>query len=364
MSSRGPRPVEITLSDSEREQLERWARRRKSAQGLALRSRIVLGCADGENNTRLAQRLGVSVPTVRKWRGRFASGRLDGLVDEPRPGRPRTVSDERVEEVIVKALESVPPDGGTHWSTRQMAKVAGVSQSTVSRVWRAFGLAPHRVEHWKLSKDPLFVEKVRDIVGLYLDPPERALVLCVDEKSQIQALDRSAPTLPMLPGTPARATHDYKRNGTSSLFAALDAASGKVIRSLHARHRAIEFKKFLQKIDREVPAELDVHLILDNYSTHKTPAIKRWLAAHPRFHIHFTPTGASWLNLVERWFAELTARKLKRGVHLLVRALNADIDAWVEHWNEDPKPFVWTKTADQILEALATYCERLTDSRH
>jgi transposase len=364
MSSRGPRPVEITLSDAEREQLERWARRRKSAQGLALRSRIVLGCAEGENNARLARRLGVSVPTVRKWRGRFASDRLDGLVDEPRPGRPRTVSDERVEEVIVKALECVPPDGGTHWSTRQMAKVAGVSQSTVSRVWRAFGLAPHRVEHWKLSKDPLFVEKVRDIVGLYLDPPERALVLCVDEKSQIQALDRSAPTLPMLPGTPARATHDYERNGTSSLFAALDAASGKVIRSLHARHRAIEFKKFLQKIDREVPAELDVHLILDNYSTHKTPAIKRWLVAHPRFVVHFTPTGASWLNLVERWFAELTARKLKRGAHRSTRALNADINAWVERWNEDPKPFVWTKTADEILEALATYCERITDSGH
>jgi transposase len=356
--------VEITLSDAEREQLERWARRRKSAQGLAVRSRLVLGCAEGENNTRVARRLGVSVPTVRKWRGRFASDRLDGLVDEPRSGRPRTVSDERVEEVVVKALESMPPDGGTHWSTRQMAKVAGVSQSTVSRVWRAFGLQPHRVEHWKLSKDPLFVEKVRDIVGLYLDPPERALVLCVDEKAQIQALDRSAPTLPMLPGTPARATHDYKRNGTSSLFAALDAASGKVIRSLHARHRAIEFKQFLQKIDREVPAELDVHLILDNYSTHKTPAIKRWLAAHPRFHVHFTPTGASWLNLVERWFAELTARKLTRGVHLSVRALNADIDAWVEHWNENPKPFAWTKTADQILEALATYCQRITDSGH
>ena len=331
---------------------------------MALRSRIVLGCAEGENNTRLARRLGVSVPTVRKWRGRFAADRLDGLVDEPRSGRPRTVSDERVEEVVVKALERMPPDGGTHWSTRQMAKVAGVSQSTVSRVWRAFGLQPHRVEHWKLSKDPLFVDKVRDIVGLYLDPPERALVLCVDEKSQIQALDRSAPTLPMLPGTPARAPHDYHRNGTSSLFAALDAASGKVIRALHARHRAIEFKQFLQKIDREVPAEFDVHLILDNYSTHKTPAIKRWLAAHPRFHVHFTPTGASWLNLVERWFAELTARKLKRGVHVSVRALNADIDAWVEHWNEDPKPFVWTKTADQILQALATYCERITDSRH
>ncbi|MGO9971342.1 MAG: IS630 family transposase [Solirubrobacteraceae bacterium] len=364
MKTRGPKPVEITLSDEERERLEAWTRRRESAQGLALRSRIVLACAVGESNAGVAERLGVSVPTVRKWRGRFAADRLDGLVDEPRPGRPRTVLDDKVEGVIVKALESAPPDGGTHWSTRQMAAVTGVSQSTVSRVWRAFGLAPHRVEHWKLSKDPLFVEKVRDIVGVYLDPPERAVVLCVDEKSQIQALDRAAPTLPMLPGTPARATHDYQRNGTSSLFAALDTASGKVIGSLHSRHRAIEFKKFLQTIDRQVPADLEVHLILDNYSTHKTPMIKRWIVAHPRFHFHFTPTGASWLNLVERWFGELTARKIKRGAHRSVRELNADIRDWLEHWNENPKPYVWTKTADQILETIANYCQRITDSGH
>ena len=245
-----------------------------------------------------------------------------------------------------------------------MAGVAGVSQATVSRVWRAFGLQPHRVEHWKLSKDPLFVEKVRDIVGLYLDPPERALVLCVDEKSQIQALDRTRPILPVLPGVPERRTHDYKRNGTSSLFAALDAASGKVIGSLHARHRAIEFKRFLQTIDCEVPAELDVHLVLDNYATHKTPAIRRWLAAHPRFHLHFTPTGASWLNLVERWFAELTARKLRRGAHRSVRELNADIRDWLGHWNDKPRPYVWTKTADQILNTLAAYCQRITASGH
>jgi transposase len=364
MKSRGPKPVEITLSDDERARLEAWTRRRKSAQGLALRSRIVLACAEGGSNTGVAERLGVSVSTVRKWRGRFAVDRLDGLLDEPRPGRPRTVLDDKVEDVIVKALESAPPDGGTHWSTRQMAGVAGVSQSTVSRVWRAFGLQPHRVEHWKLSKDPLFVEKVRDIVGVYLDPPERAVVLCVDEKSQIQALDRTAPTLPMLPGTPARATHDYKRNGTSSLFAALDTASGKVIGSLHSRHRAIEFKKFLQTIDREVPDDLEVHLILDNYATHKTPMIKRWVAAHPRFHFHFTPTGASWLNLVERWFGELTARKIKRGAHRSVRELNADIRDWLETWNENPKPYVWAKTADQILETIAAYCERITDSGH
>lgn len=364
MSSRGPKAVQIGLSEMEREQLERWARRRRTAAGLAQRSRIVLACARGESNTQIAELLGVSRPTVAKWRGRFAAERLDGLVDEPRPGRPRTVSDERVEEVVVQALESAPPDGGTHWSTRQMAKKLGLSQSSVSRIWRAFGLQPHRVEHWKLSKDPLFVEKVRDIVGLYLDPPERALVLCVDEKSQIQALDRTAPILPMLPFTPARATHDYKRNGTTSLFAALDAASGKVIGSLHARHRAIEFKKFLQTIDREVPADLDVHLILDNYATHKTPAIKRWLAAHTRFHLHFTPTGASWLNLVERWFGELTARKIKRGSHGSVRKLNADIRDWLGHWNEDPKPYVWTKTAEQILDTLAVYCKRIIDSGH
>jgi transposase len=312
----------------------------------------------------VAEQVGVSVPTVRRWRGRFAEQRLDGLLDEPRPGQPRKISDEQVEDVIVKTLETAPPDGGTHWSTRQMAAKTGLNQTAVSRIWRAFGLQPHRVEHWKLSKDPLFVEKVRDIVGLYLDPPERAIVLSVDEKSQIQALDRSAPTLPMLPGTPARATHDYKRNGTSSLFAALNTASGKVIRSLHARHRAVEFKKFLQKIDREVPADLDIHMILDNYSTHKTPAIKRWLTAHPRFHLHFTPTGASWINLVERWFGELTARKLRRGVHHSVTQLNADIEDWVEHWNENPNPYVWTKTADEILDNLASYCQRISDSGH
>ncbi|MDQ3632070.1 MAG: IS630 family transposase [Actinomycetota bacterium] len=361
---RGPAAVSIELTEAEREALERWARRRRSAAGLAQRSRIVLACALGATNAAVAGQVGVSVPTVRRWRGRFSERRLDGLLDEPRPGRPRTIGDERVEDVVVKTLESVPPDGGTHWSTRQMAAATGLNQTAISRIWRAFGLQPHRVEHWKLSKDPLFVEKVRDIVGLYLDPPERAIVLCVDEKSQIQALDRSAPTLPMLPGTPARATHDYKRHGTSSLFAALNAASGKVIRSLHARHRAIEFKKFLQKIDSEVPADLDVHLILDNYSTHKTPAIKRWLAGHPRFVLHFTPTGASWINLVERWFSELTARKLRRGTHRSVKALNTDIEDWVEHWNEDPKPYVWTKTADEILDNLATYCNTINASGH
>jgi transposase len=361
---RGPRKAVLELTCGEREQLERWARRPKTAQALASRSRIVLECAGGSSNLEVARRLGVSAATVGKWRRRFVTSRLDGLVDEPRPGRPRTVDDLRVEEVIVRTLESAPPDGGTHWSTRQMAQKVGLSQSTISRVWRAFGLQPHRVESFKLSKDPLFVEKVRDVVGLYLDPPERALVLCVDEKSQIQALDRAAPIFPMLPGTPARATHDYKRHGTTSLFAALDIASGKVIGSLHQRHRAIEFKKFLKQIDEQVPAELDVHLILDNYATHKTPAVKRWLVAHPRFVLHFTPTGSSWLNLVERWFAELTERKLRRGTHRSVPELNADIRAWLEDWNENPRPFIWTKTAEQILDTLGNYCQRINDSGH
>jgi transposase len=361
---RGPRKAVLELTCGEREQLERWARRPKTAQALASRSRMVLECAGGASNLEVARRLGVSAATVGKWRRRFVTSRLDGLTDEPRPGRPRTVDDLRVEEVIVRTLESRPPDGGTHWSTRQMAKKVGLSQSTVSRIWRAFGLQPHRVENFKLSKDPLFVEKVRDVVGLYLDPPERALVLCVDEKSQIQALDRTAPIFPMLPGTPARATHDYKRNGTTSLFAALDIASGKVIGSLHQRHRSIEFKKFLRRIDEQVPAELDVHLILDNYATHKTPAVKRWLLAHPRFILHFTPTGSSWLNLVERWFAELTERKIRRGTHRSVPELNADIRDWLKDWNENPRPFIWTKTAEQILDTLGNYCQRINDSGH
>jgi transposase len=358
-----PVAVPIELDDGEREQLERWARRPKSAQALALRSRIVLAAAEGCKNTEIAERLGIAHASVRKWRNRFAEHGLDGLTDEPRPGRPRTVSDEQVEQVIVKTLETTPKDA-THWSTRSMAREVGLTQSAVSRIWRAFGLQPHRLETWKLSKDPLFIEKVRDVVGLYLNPPERAVVLCVDEKSQIQALDRTAPILPMLPGVPERATHDYRRAGTSSLYAALDLTTGKVIGALHARHRAIEFKKFLQTIDREVPDDLDVHVVLDNSSTHKTPAIGRWLAAHPRFQLHFTPTSSSWLNLVERWFAELTSKKLRRGAHRTVRALNTDIRAWIDTWNEQPRPFVWTKTADQILESIARYCERINESRH
>ena len=360
-----PNPVaaSVVLEDLEREELERWTRRRTSAQALAQRARIVLLAADGLKNTQIAERLGISRATAATWRARFVEHRLDGLTDEPRPGRPRTVTDEQVEQVIVKTLESTPKDA-THWSTRSMAAEVGLTQSAVLRIWQAFGLQPHRQDTWKLSKDPLFIDKVRDVVGLYLNPPERAVVLCVDEKSQIQALDRTAPVLPMLPGTPQRATHDYKRHGTSSLYAALDITTGQVIGALHSRHRAIEFKKFLQTIDREVPAELTVHLVLDNSSTHKTPAIKKWLLAHPRFELHFTPTSSSWLNLVERWFGELTQKKLRRGTHRSVRALNADIRAWIETWNDDPKPYVWTKTADQILESISRYCTRINESRH
>src|SRR4051794_22633497 len=362
MARTGRPKAVLELTDAEREQLERWARRPKSAQALAQRSRIVLACAQGQTNQAVARQERVTQQTVGKWRKRFVERRLDGLVDEARPGQPRKITDEQVEQVIVTTLESAPPDGGTHWSTREMAAATGLNQTAISKIWRAFGLQPHRVEHWKLSKDPLFVEKVRDVVGLYLDPPERAVVLCVDEKSQIQALDRSAPTLPMLPSTPERATHDYRRAGTSTLFAALEVASGKVIGSLHARHRAIEFKTFLQTLEREVPADLEVHLILDNYATHKTPTIQRWLKAHPRFVLHFTPTGASWLNLVERWFAELTQRKLKRGAHRSVCELNHDIRDWIRTWNDNPRPFVWTKTADQILASIQAYLQRINDS--
>jgi transposase len=360
-----PNPVAaaVVLEGDERAQLERWTRRRTSAQALAQRARIVLLAADGLKNTEIAAELGITRGMAAKWRARFVEHRLDGLCDEPRPGRPRTVTDDKVEEVVVRTLETTPTDA-THWSTRSLAHEVGLSQTAVSRIWRAFGLAPHRQETWKLSRDPLFIEKVRDVVGLYLNPPERAVVLCVDEKSQIQALDRTAPILPMLPGAPQRATHDYKRSGPSSLYAALDLTTGKVIGALHARHRAIEFKKFLQTLDREVPADLDVHLVLDNSSTHKTPAIQHWLAAHPRFALHFTPTSASWLNLVERWFAELTHKKLRRGAHRSVRALNADIRAWIETWNQNPRPFVWTKTAEQILDSIARYCTRINDSRH
>jgi len=363
MGQRGTPMAELVLSEDERETLERWARRHKSAQALALRCRIVLACAEGRSNLEVADRLGVDRKTVGKWRARFVADRLEGLHDEPRPGAPRTIGDDAVEAVIVKTLEETPVDA-THWSTRSLARATGMSQSAVSRIWRAFGLKPHLTETFKLSPDPLFVEKVRDIVGLYVNPPEGALVLCVDEKSQIQALDRTSPVLPLRPGLPERRTHDYVRHGTTNLYAALDVASGQVIADMTERHRATEFRKFLNLINRNVPPELDVHLVVDNSSTHKTPEIHRWLVRHPRFTLHFTPTYSSWLNLVERWFAELTAKWLRRGTHRSTKELETAIGQWIENWNDDPKPFVWHKTADEILDTLATYCERISASGH
>ena len=357
------RAVEIALTDEEREVLERWARRPKSSQALALRCRIVLAAAGGEQSKRIAARLGCSRHTVSKWRGRFARRRLDGLHDEPRPGKPRQIGDPEIERVIVKTLEEQPPNA-THWSTRSMAAATGMSQTAISRIWRAFGLKPHQSESFKLSPDPQFIDKIRDVVGLYLNPPDAAVVLCVDEKSQIQALDRSAPVLPLMPGVPERHSHDYVRNGTTNLYAALDAASGQVIAEIAPRHRAAEFRRFLNLIDASVPAELEVHVVLDNSSTHKTPSIQRWLVRHPRFTLHFTPTYSSWLNLVERWFAELTTKWIKRSAHRSVRDLVASIQTWITNWNEDPKPYVWHKTADEILDTLAAYCQRISDSGH
>jgi transposase len=353
--------VAIELSEQERLQLEAWTRRRTSAQALALRSRIVLAAAAGLKNTEIAERLGINRAMAAKWRSRFAEQRLDGLTDEPRPGRPRTITDDQIEEVIVRTLETTPKDA-THWSTRSMAREVGLTQSAVSRIWRAFGLKPHLVEDFKLSPDPLFIDKVRDIVGLYLNPPDAAVVLCLDEKTQVQALDRTAPILPLVPGTPQRRTHDYKRNGITNLYAALNVASGQVIADMTPRHRAEEFRRFLNLIDQSVPTPLDVHVVLHNQSTHKTPSIQRWLVRHPRFTLHFTPTYASWLNLVERWFAELTTKWLKRGTHHSVAELVASIRTWITNWNDEPKPFIWHKTADEILDSLASYCQRISDS--
>lgn len=358
-----PTLVPITLDSEERNALERWIRRPRTAQALALRARIILACERGGNNGTVAAELGVNRATVAKWRSRFVEQRLDGLLDEPRPGAPRTISDADVERVITVTLEEQPTDA-THWSTRSMAKRTGMSQSAISRIWRAFALQPHRTETFKLSKDPLFIEKVRDIVGLYMNPPEQALVLCVDEKSQIQALDRTAPLLPMRPGQVERRTHDYVRHGTTSLFAALNTKTGEVLASCESRHRSLEFRRFLDQIEENVPADLDIHLILDNSSTHKTPLIQKWLAKRPRFHFHFTPTSASWLNQVERWFAALTEKQLRRGVHRSTRALEEAIFAYVDSSNREPKPFIWTKTADQILASLARFCQRTSGSRH
>jgi transposase len=360
---RGRLMPELILTPDERATLERWTRRPTTAQALAQRARIVLACAAGHPNDHVARRERVTRQTVGRWRARFVGKRVDGLLDEPRPGAPRTITDEAVERVVRWTLETKPRDA-THWSTRAMAKRSGLSQSAVSRIWRAFALRPHRVETFKLSKDPLFIEKVRDIVGLYLHPPDRALVLCVDEKAQIQALDRSQPVLPMRPGQVERRTHDYTRHGTTTLFAALNTKTGKIISAFHRRQRAREFRKFLDTIHARVPTALDVHLVLDNSSTHKTPAIHRWLARHPRFHLHFTPTGSSWINLVERWFAALTEKQLRRGVHRSTRELEAAIRRYIDITNGQPKPFVWTKTADEILDSVARFCHRISNSGH
>jgi len=358
------RPIPpLTLTADERETLARWTRRPTTARALAERARVVLECAAGKPNTVVARELRLTKQTIGKWRSRFLRQRLDGLLDEPRPGAPRRIGDADVERVMRLTLETTPRDA-THWSTRAMARRCGLSQTAVSRIWRAFSLRQHRVKTFKLSKDPLFIEKVRDIVGLYLNPPDKALVLCVDEKAQIQALDRTQPVLPMRPGQVERRTHDYTRHGTTSLFAALNVATGKVIGEFHQRHRAVEFRKFLDTLEAAVPAALDVHLILDNYGTHKAPRIRRWLARHPRYHVHFTPTGASWINLVERWFAALTEKQLRRGVHRSTQELETAIARYIAVANERPRPFVWTKTADEILASVARFCHRISNSGH
>ena len=359
---RAGRPTtDVVLSQGERAELTRWARRATSSQALALRSKIVLACADGADNKTVADELRCAAATVGKWRARFVEDRLDGLADEDRPGRPASITLDQVEDVLVSTLESTPKDA-THWSRTSMAKKSGLSASTIGRIWKDFGLQPHRSDGFKLSSDPMFVEKVVDVVGLYHNPPEKAVVLCVDEKSQIQALNRSQPVLPMMPGMPERRTHDYARHGVTSLFAAFNIADGTVISQLHRRHRATEFKKFLTTIDKRVPEGLDIHIVADNYATHKTPAIKAWLAKHPRVHLHFVPTGSSWLNQVERWFAFLTDQMIRRGAHNSVQALETDIRTWIANWNDDPKPFVWKKTAEEILDSLARYLQRLADT--
>jgi len=348
----------LTVTDEEREVLQRWSRRPKSPHSIAQRARIVLLAADDLSNNDVAEKVGVNPATVLKWRKRFLERRLDGLIDEPRHGAPRKIGDAEVEAVVVRTLEEAPTDA-THWSTRDLAAKSGISASSVGRIWKAFGLKPWLTDGFKLSSDPQFVDKVRDVVGIYMNPPEHAVVLCVDEKTSIQALDRTQPSLPMRPGQVERRTHDYKRHGVTDLFAALNVATGQVLHQTRPKHRAIEFRQFLDTIDANVPDDLAVHVVLDNASTHKTPAIHKWLLAHPRFTFHFTPTSSSWLNLVERWFAELTRKKLQRSAHRSIKALTADLDAWVSTWNENPKPFVWHKTADQILDNLKKYLANL-----
>lgn len=361
MARTGRPKAELVVSAQEQAELERLAKRVRSARNLAFRARIILRCAQGVSNTEVARQLRCDNSTVGKWRRRFVERRVEGLFDEPRPGAPRMITDDKVEEVVIATLETTPK-GATHWSTRMMAKNSGLSHSSISRIWRAFGLQPHRTKTFQLSKDPLLIEKVRDIVGLYMSPPDNAIVLCVDEKSQIQALNRTQPVLPMRVGDVERRTSDYDRHGTTSLFAALDVATGEVIGKCYGRHRSIEFKKFLNEIEAAVPSDLDVHIVMDNYATHKTPAIQRWLNKRPRFQFHFTPTHGSWLNQVERWFGLLTQRQLKRGAHTSVVQLKRTIHEFIDVSNEDPKPFVWTKSADDILASIARFATRtLTD---
>jgi transposase len=362
----GGRPKNpLVLTDEEREQLERWARRPKTSQRLAQRSRIVLACAEGEDNTVVAETLAVCKATVGKWRKRFLDKRLDGLVDEPRPGAPRTISDADVERIVTKTLETKPRNA-THWSTRGMAEATGMSQTAIVRIWRAFGLQPHRTKTFKLSEDPLFIEKVRDVVGLYMNPPEHAIVLSIDEKSQVQALDRTQPLLPMEPWQVERHTHDYARHGTTSLFAALNCKTGEVIGRCHQRHRHQEFLRFLKHVDQtlEKGPKTEVHLVMDNYATHKTPAVQRWLTKHPEYQVHFTPTSASWLNQVERFFAEITEKCIRRSAYRSVNALKKSIMDYLDEHNKKPKPFTWVATADLILERVKNVCKRISDSGH
>jgi transposase len=356
---------DLGLTEVERDTLTRWARRRKTSQALALRCRIVLACADGLTNTAVAKKLQTTNPTVGKWRQRFVEKRLDGLMDEPRPGAPRKITNEQVEDVVVRTLETRPKNA-THWSTRSMAEATGMTQNAIHRIWKAFALQPHRTQTFKLSKDPQFVDKVRDVVGLYLNPPDRAIVLCVDEKSQVQALDRSQPLLPMSCGHPERHTHDYFRHGTTSLFSALDVATGKVIGKCYRRHRSREFLRFMNEVDKAIPEEdgVEIHVVMDNYATHKTDAVRRWFSRRPRYRVHFTPTGASWLNQVERFFAEITSKRIRRGVFRSVRALERAIKDYLDAHNQNAKPFRWTETADLILERVKNVCERIYQSPH